>query len=536
MKTSSASLGTSMDHERSPSDRIRACFVEVFDGFWLEVARELEPSGWDAVYWIGPASDATRAAVQGSFREAVIQSRYDGARGIWPEEVARLSSSLDKELLHRFAPAESLALRMLDRMDFDGRSFTFTERATHVRNTLRTWKGILEHFALDVIVFQEIPGLVHDYILLWLASQLGIETMMFSRTWSGNVVVPFSNLNTGLLTQATPVRSYPLQMARETTAHLEAMRGSPEEALASVRKLFAPERPSPRLGHTAKRTLDNVRTIRNSIDIWSRPSNSLDKVPQRPIQIRPTRARLSHHRRSARTQQRRLEHAYESLTQKPNLGSPYVLLALHYQPEITTLPIGGAFTDQVEIAHLLSTELPGGWRLLVKEHPTTFKPGSQGNRSRSRAFYEELASIPAVQLVPIDEPSLRLVDSSEVVATVSGTIGWEAVARGTPTFIFGAAWYWGCEGVFAIGTRKELREAFARVDSGEKPTSQGTKAFVSALNEVSYPATTHVGYLPAAASERSKEAAVLASALRERYAALHGGTLDPSDGRTHLQP
>jgi hypothetical protein len=81
-------------------------------------------------------------------------------------------------------------------------------------------------------------------------------------------------------------------------------------------------------------------------------------------------------------------------------------------------------------------------------------------------FYDDLASLSEVELVPVDMSSLQLIDKSEAVATVTGTAGWEAIVRDTPALAFGDAWYSVCQGVYDVDTKGDVADAFQAITSG----------------------------------------------------------------------
>ncbi|HXG87659.1 MAG TPA: hypothetical protein VNJ02_04920 [Vicinamibacterales bacterium] len=172
---------------------------------------------------------------------------------------------------------------------------------------------------------------------------------------------------------------------------------------------------------------------------------------------------------------------------------PYVFVALHYQPEQTTCPTGGIFMDQLLLVQMLSQLLPDGWRLLVKEHPYQFFTGSVGERGRTLDFYDDLAAIPKVTLVPWSVSPFTLIDRSMAVANVTGTTGLEAVIRGKPVLAFGYAWYRPCHGVFYTPTIAACRAALDAIIGGFEVDPLKVRAFLKAVEEVSFRADLGFG-------------------------------------------
>ena len=77
----------------------------------------------------------------------------------------------------------------------------------------------------------------------------------------------------------------------------------------------------------------------------------------------------------------------------------------------------------------------------MKENPR------QGAYARGPMFFHRLSRIPCVEFVPSNTNTHALSKNAQFVASVSGTVGWEAIRQGTPAMVFGAAWYGSFEGV-----------------------------------------------------------------------------------------
>ena len=63
---------------------------------------------------------------------------------------------------------------------------------------------------------------------------------------------------------------------------------------------------------------------------------------------------------------------YNSLVSEVDATSPYILVAVNYQPERTTMPDAGHYYDFIRLIDVISAALPTGWNILFKEHPHVF--------------------------------------------------------------------------------------------------------------------------------------------------------------------
>jgi hypothetical protein len=105
---------------------------------------------------------------------------------------------------------------------------------------------------------------------------------------------------------------------------------------------------------------------------------------------------------------------------------PYVLYALHKQPEASIDVLGSYFSNQLETIKTISRSIPFHFELYVKEHSNSV--GDRGIK-----YYRELKKIPGVKLISPSINSHDLIRNAELVITVSGTIAYEAALMGVPS-------------------------------------------------------------------------------------------------------
>ncbi len=180
---------------------------------------------------------------------------------------------------------------------------------------------------------------------------------------------------------------------------------------------------------------------------------------------------------------RRLVDSYEEQCTEIDYQKKYVYVPLHMQPEASTMPNGGMFAYQVLMIDILSKALPAGWKLYVREHPAQLYFYYPDSLHRTKEFYEQITGYDNVQLVSERVSSLKLAENSEIVATVTGYSGWEAVNRRKPVMVFGAPWYEGCDGVFSVRNLCDAINFFDQVLNGYQPDLKKVDLFVSILLE-----------------------------------------------------
>lgn len=124
-----------------------------------------------------------------------------------------------------------------------------------------------------------------------------------------------------------------------------------------------------------------------------------------------------------------------------NLDTDFIYFALHLQPELTTNPLGYEYDDQLLAIERLSSIVPENWKIYVKENPI------QGYYQRDPFFFERLKKIKNIILVEKTFDTMTLIKKSKFVATITGSVGYEAVCEDKPALIFANTWYSSLPGV-----------------------------------------------------------------------------------------
>jgi hypothetical protein len=156
---------------------------------------------------------------------------------------------------------------------------------------------------------------------------------------------------------------------------------------------------------------------------------------------------------------------YERLSVDLVLPEKFVVFFLHYQPERTSLPDGLGYSQQWLALRAMANALPEGYQLVVKEHPSTFRYYFDPS-VRSLEFYHQISQLPNTRLVPLNCSPFDLIDKAAAVATITGTVGVEAIVRRKPVIVFGLAQYRDCRGVFLVRSADEARSVMSQIDKG----------------------------------------------------------------------
>lgn len=105
---------------------------------------------------------------------------------------------------------------------------------------------------------------------------------------------------------------------------------------------------------------------------------------------------------------------------------PFILYALHKQPEASIDVLGSFYSNQLEIIKSLSRLTPVTHDLYVKEHRNSIG-------DNSLQFYNSLKRIPSLRLIDPYIDSHDLIKKADLVVSVTGTIAYEAALYGIPS-------------------------------------------------------------------------------------------------------
>ena len=159
------------------------------------------------------------------------------------------------------------------------------------------------------------------------------------------------------------------------------------------------------------------------------------------------------------------------------MSEKFIYFALHYQPELTSSPLGGLYVNQLLPIKLLSYYLPDDVKIYVKEHP------AQTCMGRNTDLYDELLKIPKVILIKQSVSSYTLVKNSIAVSSLTGTVGWEAQFFGKPFIMFGTYLSQCLEGTYKVKTNEECKNAIEEILKGHQcMTEKNLKLFIKAMD------------------------------------------------------
>ncbi len=396
---------------------------------------------------------------------------------------------LDEPLLEALRDCEATFLRMAERYAV-AREEPYAERKAKYLRHVRYWNHVLEAKKIDLLLLNHVPHQGYDYVLYCLCKLKGIRTLNIERCVVFNAFYlpedwrdPAPELiDAQREIAAEHPRDVPLGPKYEEYFRAQTERDEAPWFMSMVKKKPAKQSFFVKWGMQTVRGLlrkpGHVASALFSPAVWHR-----------------------------KWQQHTVPKEYEKHVRMPDLDRPFVYVPLHLQPEASTCPQAGPFTDQELLVQLLSACLPEGIALYVKEHP------AQGERSRTREFYEAIASTRGVTCVPRAFSTFELTNRAIAVATATGTAGLEALFRGKPVLMFGHRFFQEAPGVHRVRTLEDCKGAIAAILAGKgTPSKRDMRVFLKAVERTA--GQSYVAHLPDPVLTQDEQAEIMGEFIR----------------------
>lgn len=414
---------------------------------------------------------------------------------------------IDEELLERMTQCEVLFLEIVSRLEWK-RSIPYHVRKRWYVRHVRFWNDYLTRHRINVYLSAWVPHEIPDIVIYALCKLRNIpvayihtsyvrDCCFMERDWWESAV-QIGRRYEELLRDHPDGDPLRIPLARQFEQRYQAL----------VRK----EGELPPIEEAAPLPLDVQ--FRHSLfqELFVKPFALLKYVA---LYLTPDgfmRALHALRRRRLRAQCRAFYRAHATV---PDLAVPFIYLPLHFQPEASTVPLGGGYADQVLIAQMLHATLPEGVWIYVKEHPH-----ESGTQKRNVDFYRDFLAIPRVRLIPTTFDTFTLREHCRAVATVTGTAGFEGLFRGKPVLLFGHCFFQYARGVHRIHSMEDCRRAVEEIFVQRKtPSLLECRLFLKAMEEMSIQGSTDPFCFQI--SHRSKEENVQACSdgiIRELHA------------------
>ena len=460
-----------------------------------------ESKDWNPVYF--QTNSSNHDFVKKEFPTAICHNYISAVKGINPAGI-NIKKEIVLSTVENIDLDFTIAMSLLDRNDSNSNSFSYKERLSFCYDRLNYWVSIIEQFSIKTILFEEEPHQCSDYILYIVAQHLDIKTILFIRTIADLGIIPSHEFEqpSNKLLQAYAHNIAKLNQKGEIDldpkldAYLRKLQGDYTSVLEehlwdqvdTYQEIF-------QKGTTYLTIFSKLRkkTQQRLLNFTSANFESDQKEKSRSFSTSNlSYLSFQYYKIKTIVKKKRLYTVYKSMAILPeNLTSDYVLCALQYQPEKSTCPLGGKFNDQLLMIKALRESLPSHIKIYVKEHPSQFiyDYARYGECYRDIKYYQSILSIDNVFLIDMRTSIFDLIDNSIFVASVSGTICWEAVNREKPALCFGQSWMNGCEGIYDVISNNNLIKAMHSILFEKKPINLNrVKLFAKTIHDLGFQA------------------------------------------------
>ncbi len=467
-----------------------------------------ERHGWNFVYWVGDGPTFGRL-VESRFPGIIFHDTVDARLGRPPAGLANLvPRPFDEAMAEALGYEQTLTLKMMDRIELE-ESFSYHDRVRLFHRLAAWWSAVLDHIEPDIAIFPTAPHVHYDYVAYALCRRWGVRTAMFENGSIPGLLLPTPRFEEGFPDLAAAYHEMlagscggDVKLSERVQGYLDRTRGGyvfPRE-LAPVDEAPPAREPTKAARRLQWRDVAKLARVDRYPGYLRRALRRSEPHAPPP---RPSGRRIAGHYHGRflvvgeATEAEETQHAiwvserlvglraeYERRVAPADLSAPYVYLPLHVQPERSTAPNGGIYDHCELMIEAVARVVPSDWLILVKEHPSLFRPWQVGERGRRLSDYARMTGLANVRLIPLDTNPFDLIDGARAVATVTGTTGWEAIARGVPVLCFGTAWYQGCDGVFDARRLEGLRAGIEAIVAEARPDARKVRLFLRAVERV----------------------------------------------------
>lgn len=379
---------------------------------------------------------------------------------------------LSKELLLEYAEFEHIYLKMADRLGFIQ---SYQQRKDEYNKHLRFWIWKLSQFNFELAIFENVPHEGYNYVLYSILIAKKIKVITFFQ-------LPIRPGKTYLLQAVFDIFNHGAQIKELSLNNNSSVENLSSEILKKFEGYL----------ELSKLNADKIKSFtRNKKKLHKLHPNNILQILFKFVKLRKTyiqdlkknfAMKMGYDNYLASNS--KLLKYYKKNEERPSLKKRYIYFTMHYQPELSTSPLGGVFVDQILACEILAFAAKKmNIYLYVKEHPR----GSKAAYTKAYDSYERLLNYDNVKFLSNDLNTYELVDNSICVSTITGSSGWEALLRKKPVLMFGTRFYEACYGAFSVSSVEDVEEALSKILSGKiQITNEKINSFLCALDHYTF--------------------------------------------------
>lgn len=402
------------------------------------------------------------------FKKATILDERNYHLSDYIENInSKNKQSLSKAVLREFLELESLYLSITDRLCFYPKSVI--DRKQRYNELLLYWKTFLEERSIRTVIFPRVPHLGYGNIIYYLAKKMGVKVLIIRETIFDDTTMitdgynDFKKIPKNFLSSATTQ-----QLKRKIGSEFEEIFNKPSQLM----KMNSSDN-SIAMSKNKQQFFSSVLNITTIKGVISMLHDPFDRFIGTPTFMEPPTTWFGYYVMIFKyyLRYRKSLQFYNSIAQKVDLRKKYVYVALHYQPERTTMPEGDIFENQRLMIDILAKSLPQDWMLYVKEHPYQYtRTDIRKMNFRDPHYYYKMLQYPNLKLVSFDISSRELIKNCITSVTLTGSTGWETLLSHKPVITFSSSsWYSPCESCYIVSSVEECKAAIKLIKT-KKPS------------------------------------------------------------------
>lgn len=382
-----------------------------------------------------------------------------------------------------------VAMHMMERNDSNARDFDFLARENFFYSQASYYKGLLLHQKIELVIFEEEPHQINDYIIYLVAKMIDCKTLMAVRSISNLGIIyktDYSDNDSFLFGFDKNDKRSNSELLEElpddVLKYYRRIQGNYHDVLKEhlwdqidqleIKKMLKTSSVITKLLHHKKMLLKKItRRKLYNLMITILHFNSDQKVRKKSLQ-NSKQSFLGYRISKYLTIRKKkdLEKYYQSLTKglQELAHEKFIVLALQYQPEKSTCPLAGDFVNQQLILESLLDALPSDIKIVLREHPSQFvaEYTRYGECYRTKQYYDQLNVNERVIFSDLGDDVFEIIDKSLAVCSAGGTILWEARLRGKMGINFAHAWFNALDGIHHVENYEDLMKCVGYIKSG----------------------------------------------------------------------
>ena len=342
---------------------------------------------------------------------------------------------LNKKIISDLSNLELIIYRLMSRYEKNDRLFNFNSRKKHYFDLLKFAFGLIEKYKIKKVIFFDYPHHMESLVLYEVAKYLQLNTTIISYLFLGEYrLVVDKNINNRF--EDFLLKNKINKFDEKNLTYFNKVKNK----IKHMKPFYLKENSN--MFYLIYYFIKDI--YRSFLNGFNTESNNFVKTNlQEKFQNSkfPSEISSSIYMFFNRLKILNLKRIYKyNTTKNPDLTKNYILFCPNLQPEASTLPMAGIYSDFELILETILKELPDDWFIYYKEHPLVFNLLKESFLNKNKFYYKHINN-KKIKFIDYKEDTFKLIDNSNFVVTPTGSIGLEAMIRNKRVAFFGNTWW-----------------------------------------------------------------------------------------------